>query len=70
MNLTQFIMAVDNLVLTWHDDEPDYRVVPREALQQIYNKVREQAVYECADWQAQRDKAMEALHRHYVKGQK
>jgi len=67
MNLTQFTMAVDNLVKTWADDEPDYRAVPKDALRAIWEQVREGAVKDCADWQEQRDKAMEALHKHYTR---
>lgn len=67
MTFPQFTLAVDNLVKSWALDEPDYRAVPRDALKEIYDKVREQAVKDCADWVEQRNKALEIIHDHYTK---
>ena len=68
MTLTQFIYAVDNLVREWATDEPKPGAIPRDQLRAIYHEVCEQAVKECADWQEQRDKALEAIHKHYLEG--
>jgi hypothetical protein len=64
----RFVNDVDNLVREWASDEPKAGAVPRDALRFIYDRVREQAVHDIADWQKQRDKAMEALHKQYLKG--
>jgi hypothetical protein len=68
MTYPQFQAAVDNLVREWATDEPRAGAIPREELRAIYHKVCEQAVKEVADWQEQRDKALEILHKHYLEG--
>jgi len=70
VTLTQFILAVDNLVKSWALDEPDYRVVPRDALRAIWEQVREDAVYELAESERLRDQAMAKLHKHYLEESK
>jgi hypothetical protein len=68
MTYTQFVHAVDNLVREWATDEPRTGAVPREKLRSIYHEVCEQAVKEVAEWQEQRDKALEVIHKHYLEG--
>jgi hypothetical protein len=68
MTSADFICAVDNLVREWASDEPRAGAVPREQLRAIYHEVCEQAVKEVAEWQEQRDKALETIHKHYLEG--
>jgi hypothetical protein len=70
MTFPQFEAAVDNLVKSWALDEPDYRVIPREALRAIWEQMREDIVAEAAEWQNERDHAMELLHKHYTRSEK
>jgi len=73
MNFTHFVIAVNNLVRDWHpapESKLPTGVIPRTELKVIYDKVCEQAVHECAQWQEQKDKALALLHGHYTKGGK
>jgi hypothetical protein len=64
----RFVDDVNNLVREWASDEPKAGAIPREALRFIYDGIRERAVNDVATWQEQCDKAMEALHKHYLRG--
>jgi len=66
MNFPQFFEAVDNLVKEWKPDDPQAGATPRAALERIWLEVREQAVYDLAKAQEQRDEALKQLHRHHL----
>ena len=57
MTFPDFIAAVDNLVREWEHNDPTRGRVPREALQKIFDDVREQAVHDLALAVQQRDQA-------------
>jgi hypothetical protein len=57
MKFEQFYEAVDNLVREWAPDDPQAGATPRNALEQIYLEVREQAVHDLAVAVSQRDRA-------------
>lgn len=68
MTFNKFFEAVNNMVKEWQPDDPQAGATPRNALQVLYNEIREQAVHDLAEAVQQRDEALKQLHRHHLKG--
>ena len=73
MSFEQFVGSVDNLVREWATDAEEQLAtgaIPRAQLEAIYNEVRNSTAHQLAVMQEERDKAVIALHKHYLKGNK